>query len=47
VGRRVFSCYWTERLQGYVNDKELAITKEGLAKLEDELDDLKTVHRAK
>jgi transcription elongation factor GreA len=28
-----------------VNDKELVLTKEGLQKLEEELDDLKTVHR--
>jgi len=28
-----------------VNDKELVLTKEGLVKLEEELDDLKTVHR--
>jgi transcription elongation factor GreA len=28
-----------------VNDKELVLTKEGLEKLEEELDDLKTVHR--
>jgi len=28
-----------------VNDKETVLTKEGLAKLEDELEDLKTVHR--
>jgi transcription elongation factor GreA len=32
-------------LQRYVNDRELAITKEGLTKLEEELDDLKSVHR--
>ncbi len=28
-----------------MNDKELVLTKEGLQKLEEELDDLKTVHR--
>ncbi len=28
-----------------MNDKELVLTKEGLEKLEEELDDLKTVHR--
>ena len=28
-----------------MNDKELVLTKEGLTKLEEELDDLKTVHR--
>jgi transcription elongation factor GreA len=28
-----------------VNDKELVLTKEGLQKLEEELDELKTVHR--
>jgi transcription elongation factor GreA len=28
-----------------VNDKDLVLTKEGLQKLEEELDDLKTVHR--
>jgi transcription elongation factor GreA len=28
-----------------VNDKETVLTKEGLAKLEEELEDLKTVHR--
>ncbi len=28
-----------------MNEKETALTREGLAKLEDELDDLKTVHR--
>ena len=28
-----------------MNDKELVLTKEGLVKLEEELDDLKTVHR--
>jgi transcription elongation factor GreA len=28
-----------------VNDKELVLTKEGLQKLEEELDDLKSVHR--
>jgi len=28
-----------------VNDKELVLTKEGLVKLEEELDELKTVHR--
>jgi transcription elongation factor GreA len=28
-----------------LNDKELVLTKEGLEKLEEELDDLKTVHR--
>jgi transcription elongation factor GreA len=29
----------------FVNDKETVLTKEGLAKLEEELEDLKTVHR--
>jgi len=29
----------------FVNDKELVLTKEGLVKLEEELDELKTVHR--
>ena len=28
-----------------MNEKELALTREGLRKLEEELDDLKTVHR--
>ncbi|MDQ2680912.1 MAG: transcription elongation factor GreA [Candidatus Eremiobacteraeota bacterium] len=28
-----------------MNEKEIALTREGLAKLEEELDDLKTVHR--
>jgi len=28
-----------------LNDKEIVLTKEGLAKLEQELDDLKTIHR--
>ena len=28
-----------------MNDKELVLTKEGLQKLEEELDDLKSVHR--
>ena len=28
-----------------MNDKDLVLTKEGLQKLEEELDDLKTVHR--
>ena len=28
-----------------MNDKEIVLTKEGLTKLEQELDDLKTVHR--
>ena len=28
-----------------MNDKEIVLTAEGLKKLEDELDDLKTVHR--
>ena len=34
------------RAEGYhVNDKEIVLTKEGLEKMERELDDLKSVHR--
>jgi transcription elongation factor GreA len=33
------------RTGSFVNDKELVLTREGLQKLEEELDDLKTVHR--
>src|SRR5580698_10074067 len=29
----------------FLNEKEIVLTREGLQKLEDELDDLKTVHR--
>jgi transcription elongation factor GreA len=28
-----------------LNDKEIVLTRDGLKKLEDELDDLKSVHR--
>jgi transcription elongation factor GreA len=34
-----------DRTGSFVNDKELVLTREGLQKLEEELDDLKTVHR--
>src|SRR5581483_2052066 len=42
--RAAFAC--DSRREGlYLNDKETVLTAEGLAKLEHELDELKTVHR--
>jgi transcription elongation factor GreA len=39
--------FFSESIEAHnlVNDKETVLTKEGLAKLEEELEDLKTVHR--
>lgn len=37
--------YVTQREGLYLNDKEIVLTPEGLTKLQNELDELKTVHR--
>ena len=45
MGRVVRGSLVSVRQESVLNDKEIILTRDGLKKLEDELDELKTVHR--